>query len=490
MGITIGRSWSLLAGLAMLLALPPRAAAEEVHFLQDVAPVLVQRCAACHGGQKAKGDYRLHTFDELLKPGGSDEKPVVPGKPDESELYRRITESDAAKRMPPGDDPLAPAEVEAVRRWIAAGAAFDGQDRAAALKSILPPRKHPAAPEAYRVAIPVFAVAFAPDGAELAVGGYHEVTVWDVQTGALRRRLAGLPQRIQALAYSPDGARLLVGGGTPGEYGEAALIDAASGAKVRTYGTFDDLVHGAAFSRDGGRVAAGSADRSVRVYRAGDGGLLWQAQPHSDWVTAVAFSPDGRFLLSASKDRTVKVFDAGSGALFTTFNGHRMQFGRHTGQLPVYDVTYGPDGPTAFSAGDGKAIRSWDPVKAQEENGSASDMELRFVKFGHTRFLEHTSAKPVFKLAVRDGQVFSAAGDGVVRQHDAASGKLVREYKGHADWVYAVDCHPQSGRVASGAFDGEVRIWDVTTGACVRAFKAAPGLVTPPGPPERAVQCR
>jgi WD40 repeat protein len=62
----------------------------------------------------------------------------------------------------------------------------------------------------------------------------------------------------------------------------------------------------------------------------------------------------------------------------------------------------------------------------------------------------------------------------LVRQHDTASGRLVREYKGHGDWVYAVDYHPATGRVASGAFDGEVRVWDAATGECVCRFTAAP----------------
>ena len=51
---------------------------------------------------------------------------------------------------------------------------------------------------------------------------------------------------------------------------------------------------------------------------------------------------------------------------------------------------------------------------------------------------------------------------------------LVREYKGHGDWVYAVDYHPATGRVASGAFDGEVRVWDAATGECACRFQAAP----------------
>jgi WD40 repeat protein len=466
------RSW-LLVAIAALLA-PVAQAGDEPRFLQDVAPVLTRRCTGCHGAQKAKGDYRLHTFNELLKHGASDGASVVPGKPDESELFRRISGIDAAKRMPPGDDPLGPDDIVAIRQWIAAGAAFDGKDRDALLKSILPPRRHPDAPAVYSAPVPVFALAFAPDGDELAVGGYHEVTIWDPKTGKLLRRIGRLPQRIQSLAFSRDGSRLLVAGGTPGEYGEVMLVDPKRGTKVHTFGTFGDIVLGAAFSPDGGRVVAGSSDRSVRVFRVADGQTLWQQQLHSDWVTAVAYSPDNKFVVSASKDKTVKVLDAETGALFTTYNGHCRQYAPHVGRFDVYDVTFGQDGSTAYSAGEGAAIRVWNPEQARTENGTAGDMEARFVKAGHTRYLEASTTKPVFRLVVRDGQVFSAAGDKMVRQHDAASGRLVRTYQGHGDWVYAVDYHQATGRLASGAFDGEVRVWDTATGECVCHFQAAP----------------
>ena len=104
------------------------------------------------------------------------------------------------------------------------------------LRSILPPRVHPAPPEIYRAAAPVFALAFAPDGKELAVGGYNEVTIWDAASGRLLRRIKGLPQRIHALAFNRAGDQLLVGGGVPGEYGELSLVDPGSAPKIRTFG--------------------------------------------------------------------------------------------------------------------------------------------------------------------------------------------------------------------------------------------------------------
>ena len=207
-----------------------------------------------------------------------------------------------------------------------------------------------------------------------------------------------------------------------------------------------------------------------------NGSLAWQTQSHSDWVTAVSFSHDDRFLATASKDRTIKVFEAETGVLFTTYNGHQQQFGKFSGRFDIYDMVFEADGPSAYSAGEGPVVRIWDPVKTRDEDGTAGDMEQRFAKAGHTRYLQVNSKKPVFKLAVRDGQVFTASGDRIVRRFDGRTAKLVREFSGHKDWVYAVDFHPATNRLASGSFDGEVRIWNATTGECLRAFKAAPGL--------------
>ena len=457
-----------------MLALPAVTDAAEPTFVADVAPILVSRCSSCHGGLKARGNYKLNTFDNLLKEGKSDAKPIVPGKPEESELFRRLIATDETERMPPGDDPLATEEIAIVKSWILAGAKYDGPNRLAALKSILPPRKHPASPEKYPSPAPVFALAFSLDGKELAVGGVNEVTIWDPTNGKLLRRLQHLPARIHALSYSPDGKHLLIGGGTAGEYGEVLLVDARSGTKIRVFGTFDDVVLAAAFASDGKTIAAGSADSTSKAYRVEDGKELWRAALHSDWITGVAFSPDGKWVVTSSKDRTVKVLEAASGKLYTTFNGHRRQYAPHAGQFEVYAVAFSPSG-TVFSAGGGTAIRAWDVVKTKDENGSAADMEERFKSAGHTRYFEFTASKPVFGLTLAGGQVFSAGGDGLIRQHDAASGKLIREYTGHADWVYALSVNEATNRLASGGFDGEVRIWDTKSGAIVTAFKAAPG---------------
>jgi WD40 repeat protein len=467
---------SLILLLLLLVGITCPAQAE-VSFSREIAPILLRRCAGCHGDRSNLGNYRVNTFLNLLKKGDSGIPGVVPGKPAESSLFQRIETKDEYIRMPQSDDPLEASQIALVRRWITEGAKFDGPNPSAPLKSLLGPREHPAAPAVYRTPVPVLALAFAPGGKTLAVGSYNEITLWDVASGNLVRRIPHLPQRIQALTFSKDGAKILIGGGTPGEYGEVALVEFTTG-KRQVLDTFNDIVLTAAFSADGERIAAGGSDASVRVFDSKTGQRLWTSNVHSDWVTSVSFSADQRFVASASKDMTVKVYDTKDGALFTTYSGHNRQIGKYKGQAPVYSVQFGPEAGTAISAGGGNWIQVWDPVKAKDEAGDAGDMEERFAKPSHARYLEHGFTQPVFALTVRDGQIFAASGDGRLKQFDLSTGKEVRAYSGQTDWVFGLDIDTPSHRVAAGSYSGEVRIWDTQTGLPVSVFKAQPGTTT------------
>lgn len=443
-------------------------------FSREVAPILVKRCIACHGERVGQGGWRAHNYQFLMKAGASGQASVVAGSPERSRVFRLITEKNPQFRMPKGDDPLPPAEIASLKKWIAEGAKFDGPDPSVSIKSLLGARQHPAAPSAYRLPAPVLALAFVPGRPEIAVGGYNEVTFWNAVTGALVRRIGHLPQRIQAIAFHPDGKRMLVAGGTPGEYGEVSLVELTSGRRT-VLDTFTDIVLCAAFSADGSRVAAGCSDASVRTYDLAANKPTWSARVHSDWVTSIGFSADGRFVASGSKDLTVKVYDAATGVLFTTYNGHNKQYGKYKGQFPVFAVRFEPDAPLAISAGAGPTIQIWDPVKAAQENGTAADMEERFAKESHARHIEHGFKQEVFALALRNGRLFAASGDGTVKQFDLATGKEVQVYKGLTDWVFALDVDPAGRRVAAGCYDGEIRVWNTVTGVCETRFVNNPG---------------
>ena len=102
--------------------------------------------------------------------------------------------------------------------------------------------------------------------------------------------------------------------------------------------------------------------------------------------------------------------------------------------------------------GEGRSVRLWEPEKARAESGDAGDMEERFVKMAHTRFLRHDSKRAAQRLATAGGRLFVATGDGPVKQFDLATLKLGVDLLGSDGWTFCVDAEPATLRVAAGAY--------------------------------------
>jgi hypothetical protein len=103
----------------------PIATLDAPDFNREVLPLLARRCFACHGNDqetRAAG-LRLDVREDALAPRGGSPA-IVPGAPDDSELWLRVT--DAGDPMPPPSvgAPLEPEELDTLRRWILAGAPY------------------------------------------------------------------------------------------------------------------------------------------------------------------------------------------------------------------------------------------------------------------------------------------------------------------------------------------------------------------------------
>ncbi|MFN3651714.1 MAG: DUF1553 domain-containing protein [Armatimonadota bacterium] len=103
-------------------------AAQKVEFDRDVKPILAENCYTCHGfdSKTRLAKLRLDTFEGAISPAASGKKAVVPGKPEESELLKRVVATDA-RVMPPAatKKTLKPEQVEILRRWIEQGAQYE-----------------------------------------------------------------------------------------------------------------------------------------------------------------------------------------------------------------------------------------------------------------------------------------------------------------------------------------------------------------------------
>jgi hypothetical protein len=108
-------------------AIAAAAFADDAAFNRDIAPLIVKRCLECHNATEASGGLNLAVKDKALA-GGDAGAVIVPGDIDGSSLIQRIT----AGEMPPEKNGVAQklpdTEIEAFRKWIAAGAAWpDGR---------------------------------------------------------------------------------------------------------------------------------------------------------------------------------------------------------------------------------------------------------------------------------------------------------------------------------------------------------------------------
>ena len=100
-------------------------AQSRVDFQRDVRPILSDNCFLCHGPDAStrKANLRLDVREGAVA-ARSNGAPVVPGKPEESLLYKRITEPIAARRMPPlsSHKTLNDGQKDTLKRWIEQGA--------------------------------------------------------------------------------------------------------------------------------------------------------------------------------------------------------------------------------------------------------------------------------------------------------------------------------------------------------------------------------
>ena len=105
------------------------AAAGSVSFSKDIQPILQNSCWKCHGASVQLSKLDLRTREAALK-GGDKGPAVIPGKAEESRLYRLV--SGIEKPAMPMDGKLTAEQVAAIKDWIDQGAVWDATAAAAA----------------------------------------------------------------------------------------------------------------------------------------------------------------------------------------------------------------------------------------------------------------------------------------------------------------------------------------------------------------------
>ena len=105
---------------------------DTVSYNFNIRPILSDKCYKCHGpdASKRQANLRLDKPESAFKAlrDNPNAHVLVPGSPEMSELFRRISTNDTSDMMPPANSNLkrlTPHEVDLVRKWIKQGAKYE-----------------------------------------------------------------------------------------------------------------------------------------------------------------------------------------------------------------------------------------------------------------------------------------------------------------------------------------------------------------------------
>jgi WD40 repeat protein len=240
--------------------------------------------------------------------------------------------------------------------------------------------------------------------------------LWDLESGREIRSFGGHPQTVWDVAFSPDNKKAL----SSCSDGVARVWDMASGKELLALETHKGgRAWTVAFAPDGARAVTGGGnafesngmtEASLRLWDLTTAKEVRQFQGHTKDVRSVAISADGKQLISGSFDGTMRLWELQTGKEIRRFDG--------PGHF-VEAVRFTPDGKRAVCSYGPRVIEA-----VYEEDPRCS-----------------------------------------LRLWDLATGKELKQFKGHTSPVLSLAISGDGRFLVSGSADNTMRLWQVPSSA-------------------------
>eukprot|EP01062_Namystynia_karyoxenos_P003031 TRINITY_DN1105_c1_g1_i1.p1 TRINITY_DN1105_c1_g1~~TRINITY_DN1105_c1_g1_i1.p1 ORF type:complete len:618 (+),score=117.37 TRINITY_DN1105_c1_g1_i1:33-1886(+) len=227
--------------------------------------------------------------------------------------------------------------------------------------------------------------------------------------------------------------------------------------------------------------ASVSADRSLKLWRAGQRGSTATLGGHSDRINKVAFHPSGNFVATTAHDRTWRLWDVAEGreaysvieqegharapyGLDFHIDGSLLATSDISGVGRIWDLRHGrsiftleghtkqvlairfsPNGWTLATGGDDHYVKLWDLRRRRL-------METIAAHSGLVSGLCFEESNGHFLL--------SSSYDGTVKAWNAQTAEPIKTLRGHDNRVMGIDIVPGTGAIVTCAFDRTWKLWD------------------------------
>ncbi|GAA4421627.1 WD40 repeat domain-containing protein [Bremerella cremea] len=323
------------------------AAAEPPTYEHDIQPLMRKYCVGCHNDAEPEGDLSLQTYASLQ--ASTSDGPLTKAADPKASRLLAVLQGTAEPKMPPEDEPAPSAEeIALIAKWIEAGIPR-GEKSATMGLDVAPIASH-------NDVRPILALAFSPDGKQLAVGRYGQVQLFavddhgefDLNSPVLE--LSDVPGKVTAIHFRADGKRLAIASGITGLTGIASIYSIEDGSKLRSLEGHRDMLYDAEYSPDGKWLATCGYDRNIVLWDAESGAKLHELTGHNGAVYDVGFSPDSKFLVSGSADDTCKVWRVADAVRLDTLPQPLKE---------VYCCAFTPDGKSIVAGGADNNLRVW-----------------------------------------------------------------------------------------------------------------------------------
>ncbi len=199
------------------------------------------------------------------------------------------------------------------------------------------------------------ALAISPDGKTLFVGGSLEdektISIWDLPTGKLIRKLNGHTYKVNFLIISPDGKTLI----SQVHNYETKVWNLQTYQEIPTFNiTRRQVIDSIAINSDGKLIVSGSKDGCLKVWDLIANQIIrsFDIKYHSvryPELVPTTMTPDGKIFVCVDNEN-IKVWDIENAEELHTLKGHLSQVKR---------VAISPDGFTIVSYSENEGMKVW-----------------------------------------------------------------------------------------------------------------------------------